>query len=41
MAKVHWHVGGGYRILEGSADTDDVYSFGWPHYGVFDIRYQF
>jgi hypothetical protein len=37
----NWRIGGGYRTLEGGADTDDVYSFGWLHYGVFDIRYQF
>ena len=23
------------------ADTDDVYSFGWLHYAVLDVRYQF
>ncbi|MEL6870750.1 MAG: hypothetical protein AAFO81_13205 [Pseudomonadota bacterium] len=37
----HWRIGGGYRTLEGGADTDDVFSFGWLHYGVVDIRYQF
>lgn len=25
---------GGYRTLEGGADTDDVYSFAWLHYAV-------
>jgi hypothetical protein len=37
----NWRVGGGYRTLEGGADTDDVYSFGWLHYAVLDIRYLF
>lgn len=37
----NWRVGGGYRTLEGGADTDDVYSFGWLHYAVFDVRYRF
>ncbi len=36
-----WRIGGGYRTLEGGADTDDVYSFGWLHYAVLDVRYQF
>jgi hypothetical protein len=37
----NWRIGGGYRALEGGADTDDVYSFGWLHYAVFDVRYRF
>jgi hypothetical protein len=37
----NWSVGGGYRMLEGGADTDDVYSFGWLHYAVMDVRYRF
>ena len=37
----NWRIGGGYRTLEGGADTDDVYSFGWLHYAVLDIRYYF
>lgn len=37
----NWRLGGGYRTLEGGADTDDVYSFGWLHYVVLDVRYQF
>jgi len=37
----NWRIGGGYRTLEGGADTDDVYSFGWLHYAVLDLRYQF
>ena len=37
----NWRIGGGYRTLEGGADTDDVYSFGWLHYAVLDLRYRF
>jgi opacity protein-like surface antigen len=37
----NWRIGGGYRTLEGGADTDDVYSFGWLHYAVIDLRYRF
>ena len=37
----NWRIGGGYRTLEGGADTDDVYSFGWLHYAVLDVRYRF
>lgn len=37
----NWRIGGGYRTLEGGADTDDVYSFGWLHFAVLDLRYRF
>ena len=37
----NWRIGGGYRSLEGGADTDDVYAFGWLHYAVLDLRYLF
>jgi len=37
----NWRIGGGYRTLEGGADTDEVYSFGWLHYAVLDVRYRF
>lgn len=36
-----WRIGGGYRALEGGADTDDVYTFAWLHYGVLDVSYRF
>ena len=36
-----WQIGGGYRTLEGGADTDDVYSFGWLHYATLSVRYRF
>ena len=37
----NWQVGGGYRTLEGGADTDDVYTFAWLHYAVLNVRYRF
>jgi hypothetical protein len=37
----HWRIGAGYRTLEGGADTDDVYTFAWLHYGLLDISYRF
>jgi len=36
-----WRIGGGYRTLEGGADTDDVYTFAWLHYGLLDVSYRF
>lgn len=36
-----WHVGGGYRMLEGGVDTDDVYNFSWFNYAVFTVGYRF
>lgn len=36
-----WRIGGGYRTLEGGADTDDVYTFAWLHYGVLNLSYRF
>lgn len=32
-----WRLGAGYRTLEGGVDSDDVYSFGWLHYGILSI----
>ncbi len=37
----NWRVGGGYRMLEGGVDTDDVYNFAWIHYAVFNAQYRF
>jgi hypothetical protein len=28
----------GYRMVEGGADNDEVYSFAWLHYGVIGLR---
>jgi hypothetical protein len=36
-----WRVGGGYRLLEGGVDIDDVYNFAWLNFLVFDVRYAF
>jgi hypothetical protein len=32
---------GGYRMLEGGADNDDVYNFAWFNYAVVGMRYRF
>jgi len=37
----HWHIGGGYRTVEGGVDNDTVYNFAWLHYAVFTLGYQF
>jgi hypothetical protein len=36
-----WSVAGGYRTVEGGADTDDVYSFAWFHAAVVSGTYRF
>ena len=36
-----WAITAGYRTVEGGADTDDVYSFGWFHYAVVSGIYRF
>lgn len=36
-----WHVGGGYRMLEGGVDNDDVYNFSWFNYAIFTVGYRF
>lgn len=36
-----WYVGGGIRTLEGGADNDEVYNFGWFNYAVVSAGYQF
>jgi hypothetical protein len=36
-----WSIGGGYRMLEGGVDSDDVYNFSWLNYGFFTLGYQF
>lgn len=33
-----WSVQGGYRLVEGGADVDDVYTFAWLHYAVLAIE---
>jgi hypothetical protein len=36
-----WSLGGGYRMLEGGVDSDDVYNFSWFNYGFLTVGYQF
>ncbi len=36
-----WSIGGGYRMLEGGVDSDDVYNFSWFNYGFVTLGYQF
>ncbi|MFC1863450.1 hypothetical protein ACFL1Z_05810 [Thermodesulfobacteriota bacterium] len=36
-----WSVGAGYRMLEGGADTDDVYNFSWFNYALLTVGYRF
>jgi hypothetical protein len=36
-----WYLGGGYRLLEGGADTDEVYNFSWFNYAIVTVGYQF
>jgi len=31
----------GYRMLEGGADNEKVYTFAWLHYGLLSLDYQF
>ena len=37
----HWQLGVGYRLLEGGADTDDVYNFSWLNFATVSIGYRF
>jgi len=36
-----WSVSAGYRMVEGGADNDKVYTFAWLHYAVASVRYEF
>jgi hypothetical protein len=36
-----WSAAGGYRMVEGGADNDKVYTFAWLHYAVASVRYDF
>lgn len=33
-----WRVQAGYRLVEGGADVDEVYTFAWLHYAVLSLR---
>jgi hypothetical protein len=37
----NWSVAAGYRMLEGGADVDDVYTFAWLHYATASISFGF
>ena len=34
-----WTLSGGYRMVEGGADVDEVYSFAWLHYAIVSLRW--
>jgi len=36
-----WSAAAGYRMVEGGADNDKVYTFAWLHYAVASVRYDF
>ena len=36
-----WTIAGGYRMVEGGADVDEVYTFAWLHYAVASATYRF
>ena len=36
-----WTVGFGYRMLEGGADVDDVFTFAWLHYATASLAFRF
>jgi hypothetical protein len=36
-----WYAGAGYRLLEGGADNDSVYSFAWFNFAFFSVGYRF
>jgi hypothetical protein len=36
-----WRVTGGYRMIEGGADVDEVYNFAWIHSAVVSAVYRF
>jgi len=46
-ARIEWRMGGrwswfaGYRLLEGGADVDKVYSFAWFHYAMGGVSLRF
>jgi hypothetical protein len=37
----HWSISGGYRMIEGGADVEEVYTFAWLHYSVLSLDYKF
>jgi len=37
----NWALAGGYRMVEGGADNDEVYTFAWLNYAVVSLAYKF
>jgi hypothetical protein len=37
----NWTIGAGYRMLEGGADVDKVYTFAWLHYATVSLALRF
>jgi hypothetical protein len=37
----NWTVAAGYRMLEGGADVDKVFTFAWLHYATASISFGF
>jgi hypothetical protein len=36
-----WSLAAGYRMVEGGADVDEVYTFAWLHFGVMSATWRF
>ena len=36
-----WSIGAGYRMIEGGADNDSVYTFAWFHQAVVSVAFRF
>lgn len=41
LIRDRWFAAAGYRMLEGGADVDAVYTFAWLHYAVFSLGHTF
>jgi hypothetical protein len=39
QASPRWSVHVGYRMVEGGADVDEVYTFAWLHYAALALRW--
>ncbi len=37
----NWTIAGGYRMVEGGADNEEVYTFAWLNYAVVSLAYRF
>jgi hypothetical protein len=36
----HWSLAGGYRLLDGGADNDELYTFARFNYAVLSLQYR-